>query len=320
MNEYATAPTDIAVSTAVMNRPRSDPWKSILVATDGSADAHAALRAAADLACRSGATLTLVTAYDLPASALYAFPALMGVTDRSPYETAAFTLLEAERSTVAALGAVVDEVYAGMGAIDEVILRVAEQIDADLIVVGNRELRGFKLLVGGSTSAGVVHGAHCPVLIVRGEERSWPPHGVVVGFDHSPASRRAAQAAMAITQLYPDTAMTLIQVLADTAVHPNAVLRTPERVDTEHASLDREAAALGRRIGRPVGTVLAVGDPADVLTKRSDNATTPDLVVVGTRGLGSVRRLVLGSVSTKILHSGHSPLLVMPENGTPESS
>jgi nucleotide-binding universal stress UspA family protein len=314
MNEHAAAPPDLAVGTAIMHRRLSDAWESILVATDGSAAAHAALRAAADLAIRSGATLHLVTAYDLPAFALSAFPTPVGVTDRSPYETAAFALLEAERATAAALGADVSDVYAGIGAIHEMILRVAEQIDADLIVVGNRELGGFKLLVGGSTSAGVVHGAHCPVLIVRGEERSWPPRGVVVGFDYSPAARRAAQAAMTITQLYPDTAMTLIQVLADTAVHPNAVLRTPERVETEHASLDREAAALGRRIGRPVRTVLAVGDPAEVLTKRSDNAAAPNLVVVGTRGLGGVRRLVLGSVSTKILHSGHSPLLVIPEN------
>jgi nucleotide-binding universal stress UspA family protein len=320
MNEHAVAPPDIEVGTVVMNRRWSDAWESILVATDGSADAHAALRAAADLAIRSRATLTLVTAYNFPAYALYAFPAPVGVTDRSPYETEAFALLEAERATVAALGADVSDVYAGMGAIDDVILRVAEQIDADLIVVGNRELHGFKLLVGGSTSAGVVHGANCPVLIVRGEERSWPPQSVVVGFDYSPASRRAAQAAMTITQLYPDTAMTLMQVLADTAVHPNAVLRTPERVETEHASLDREAAPLARRIGRPVGTVLAVGDPADVLTKRSDTAATPDLVVVGTRGLGGVRRIVLGSVSTKILHSGHSPLLVIPQDRTPESS
>ncbi len=320
MNEHAAAPPEIEVGTAVLNRPRSDAWESILVATDGSADAHAALRAAASLAIRSGATLQLVTAYNFPAFALYAFPAPAGATDRSPYETAAFALLEAERATATALGADVSDVYAGMGAIDEVILRVAEQIDADLIVVGNRELHGFKLLIGGSTSAGVVHGAHCPVLIVRGEGRSWPPRGIVVGFDYSPASRRAAQVAMAIAQLYPDTAMTLIQVLADTVVHPNAVLRIPERVETEQTSLDLEAAALGRRIGRQVGSVRAAGDPADVLISRSDKATTPDLVVVGTRGLGSVRRFVLGSVSTRILHSGHSPLLVIPEKRTPESS
>jgi nucleotide-binding universal stress UspA family protein len=320
MNEHVATPPDIGVGTAVVSRRWTGAWKSILVASDGSAVAHAALTAAVDLATRSGASLHLVTAYELPEFALSAFPVPVSVADRSSYEAAAFALLETEGATAAALGADVSGMHTGTGAIHDVIIKVAEQIDADLIVVGNRELHGLKLLVGGSTSAGVVHGAHCPVLIVRGEERSWPPRGIVVGFDYSPASRRAAQTAMAIMRLYPDTAMTLIQVLADSAVHPNAVLRRPERVDTEHASLDLEAAALSRRIGRPVGSVLAVGDPADVLTSRSDSATTPDLVVVGARGLGGVRRLVLGSVSTKILHSGHSPLLVIPENRTPESS
>jgi nucleotide-binding universal stress UspA family protein len=304
----------IETSTATLNR---EGWKTILLATDGSEDAHAALRVAADLAQRAGATLHLVTAYDLPAIALYAFPTTVGPQGRSPFETEAFALLETERTRASKLGAEVSDVHAGMGVIDDVIVRVAEDIDADLIVVGRRELSGLKRLLGESTSAGVMHGACCPVLIVRGGIGSWPPNDVVVGFDYSPESEGAAHAAASVSRMYPGTALTLVQVLEDSAVHPNRVLRTPEGVDVEHRRLDLQAAPLENLAGHAVETVIAVGDPATVLIERADRPSTTKLVVIGTRGLGNVRRLVLGSVSTKVLHSGHSPLLVIPERAIP---
>ena len=68
--------------------------------------------------------------------------------------------------------------------------------------------------------------------------------------------------------------------------------------------------------GRRVDTVTAVGDPVDALIACGCEQPGACLTVVGTRGLGMVRRLFLGSVSTKLLHSGHGALLVVPEHET----
>ena len=56
---------------------------------------------------------------------------------------------------------------AEMGQPVDVILSVAEEEKADLIVLGSRGLGGFQRLMLGSVSDGVLHHAHCPVLIVR---------------------------------------------------------------------------------------------------------------------------------------------------------
>jgi nucleotide-binding universal stress UspA family protein len=61
-----------------------------------------------------------------------------------------------------------------------------------------------------------------------------------------------------------------------------------------------------------VQAAAIVENPADALLAPPVAAAGPALVVVGTRGRGRVRRIVLGNVSNKVLHDSHSPLLVVP--------
>jgi nucleotide-binding universal stress UspA family protein len=96
-------------------------------------------------------------------------------------------------------------------------------------------------------------------------------------------------------------------------MNPNPVLRHPDRVVAEHGRLDREAAEIDDVADLNLATALAVGDAGDVLVARGNTLPLPNLIVIGSRSLGEVRRLVFGGVSTKIHHSGHSPLLVVPE-------
>jgi nucleotide-binding universal stress UspA family protein len=100
-----------------------------------------------------------------------------------PFEADAQALLEAEQRRVEALGVSVSGLHTGRGAVFDVITTAASTIDADLIVVGSRELGGLKRLIVGSVSASVTHAAHRPVLIVRGGPHHWPPEQVIVGVD-----------------------------------------------------------------------------------------------------------------------------------------
>ncbi len=285
---------------------------SILVATDASPDAHMALVAATDLAQRSGAQLHLVNAYNLPAATVYAYSAYLGPDDAmDAFEKAARTVLEKEQVRVESLGGRVSGLHSGRGPIFDVIGSVADQVDADLVVVGSRDIGGLHRLLGGSVSTSVLHSTHRPVLIVLGGKRSWPPTQVIAGVDHSRESKRAALMAASIGRLYGDAVVEVIEVLSDPTA-PTPPYFNLDEVTTEHEHLDALAELLEPVAGRPVSWVTAFGDPASALLARGDQQTGANLIVVGTRGLGGMRRVFLGSVSTKILHSGHTPLLVVP--------
>jgi nucleotide-binding universal stress UspA family protein len=287
-------------------------FRTILVATDGSADAHVALDAAADLAKRSGSTLHLVTAYEAPA-AVYAAPNYLGLGELlGTLEEAARDLLSREKVRVEGLGSSVHGLHAERGPACEAIVQIADMVDADLIVVGSRDSGALRRIIAGSVSTQVLHRTQRPVLIVRGGATSWPPAHMIVGFDRSSTSRCAAQVAASIARLYADASMELLEVVPPPSAQAIGYVSYSDDDEVEQGSLDMLAKSLEDAAGHVITAAQAPGDPAAVLLARANSQTGSSLIVVGSRGLGSVRRLLLGSVSTKLLHSGHTPLLIVP--------
>jgi nucleotide-binding universal stress UspA family protein len=140
-----------------------------VVGTDGSATATAAVQRAAALARSDGATLHVVTAYDpVPdrsqATELESLPEEMRWMG-SPGQAAEDVLSEA---TALLGGREIDvERHARPGDPAEVLLEVADEVDADLLVVGNKGMQGVKRFVVPSVPNRVSHHARCDVLIVN---------------------------------------------------------------------------------------------------------------------------------------------------------
>lgn len=297
---------------------RSVSLRSILLATDGSAAAHFALRAASDLARRSGAALHLVTAYEFAPSSVLAYAPYIGPDSAwDTFEADARKLLDAEYDLVIALGATVGRLHVAGEPAFSAVMDVAETVDADLIVIGSRELDGLKRLLVGSVSEHVVHSVHRPVLIVRGGEGSWPPAQVIVGYDNTSAAKHAARFAATIAHLYKDAEMSLVEAEPALSVAAGRFLTPVDDEQIESGHLHDFARSLDPITGRVVETRVVVGDPADVLIATGRELPGTKLLVVGSRDLGAVRRVLIGSVSTKLLHSGHDALLVVPEHGKP---
>jgi len=144
-------------------------FKSIVVGTDGSDTASQAVRQAIDLARSVDATLELVSAYEpVPAKRLRE-ERLEAPEDLqwaiNPREDVDTTL---EAAAALAREAGVDvNVYARQGDPADAILDVAEEREADLIVVGNKGMTGAKRFLLGSVPNKVSHHAPCSVLIIR---------------------------------------------------------------------------------------------------------------------------------------------------------
>jgi nucleotide-binding universal stress UspA family protein len=141
----------------------------IVVGTDGSETATEAVRQAADLAKQLGATLAIVSAYQpVPPSRLreerQQVPDDLSHTV-GPREDVDATLAEAAK--LSQKKGVDVETFARQGDPADAILDVAEEGDADLIVVGNKGMTGAKRFLLGSVPNKVSHHAPSSVLIVR---------------------------------------------------------------------------------------------------------------------------------------------------------
>jgi len=144
-------------------------FKSIVVGTDGSDTAKQAVQQAIELALAIGAKLEIVSAYepvpsqrlreerrDAPEDLQWAI---------NPREDVDATLQTAvEQAGEAGVNA---DVYPRKGDPADAILDVAEEQDADLIVVGNKGMTGAKRFLLGSVPNKVSHHAPCSVLIIR---------------------------------------------------------------------------------------------------------------------------------------------------------
>jgi len=61
----------------------------------------------------------------------------------------------------------------------------------------------------------------------------------------------------------------------------------------------------------PVRTVVKFGDPGKVILEEAKESSV-DFIVMGYRGLGPVKRAILGSVATHVLHETHCPVMIVP--------
>jgi len=191
--------------------------------------------------------------------------------------------------------------------------------DADLLVLGARGLGGFKGLLLGSVSQQCVQHSKVPVAIVRdGATTADRPERVVVGIDGSPTSQRALRWA-ADEAAARDASLVVVHAWQPVVVPAGMPL--PGGTDAEAI---REAAQrmVDEQIGDLAGASRAVpveiAIVCDVAARAVlEAAADASLVVVGSRGRGGFKGLLLGSVSSQIVHHAPCPVVVVPPEATP---
>src|SRR5262245_51650768 len=215
--------------------------------------------------------------------------------------------VEAARATLAPRGFSIESEVA-VGDPRQQIVDVANRWAADLIVVGARGAGLIKRFLLGSVSLAVPRHAHCPVLVVKGRPRKLA--SVLVGMDGSDDSLQAVRFLQSFA-LLRRTKVRLLSVVErlpypTTAPGPirGQLRRMLEELEAERRGeldkvLERAAAQLDDKLTR-VTRSTPTGNPADEIIAAANGYDT-DLVVVGARGKGGMARLLLGSVSEKVL-------------------
>ncbi|OPG09314.1 universal stress protein [Microbispora sp. GKU 823] len=182
-------------------------------------------------------------------------------------------------------------------------------VDADLLVLGNHGIGGFRGLLLGSVAYGVAGHAPCDVVVVR-EVPSAPRPEIVVAIDGSSACAKVLDFAFAEAALRGEGLR---------AVHAYSTLEAgggfaplPDDFDDEKVEVRmvREVLAGRRELYPDVKVVEEVvrGHPVDVVRQASAGA---DLLVIGSQGHGEFGGLVLGSVCQAMLHHATCPMAVV---------
>ena len=137
----------------------------IVVGADDSLTARRALEAASELAAMSAGTLHIVSAYDKVTVSQSNLPAeFAGMATSGGAEALLQSL-----SFVAKGKGVEPVLHAVMGDPAEAIIATSDEVGADLIVVGNKGMKGARRVLG-SVPNSVAHGANCSVAIIDTRE------------------------------------------------------------------------------------------------------------------------------------------------------
>ncbi|MFD6143021.1 universal stress protein [Promicromonospora sp. NPDC060271] len=310
----------------------------VLVGVDGSAASLHALDWATAYARRVGWALHIVCSYSLPSfTAASLDGGYAALDDTTIQEGAKSVLAEAEARVADAGVRATTEVATG----DAAGVLVELSGDYGLAVVGTRGRGGFTERLLGTVSSALPAHARCPVVVVplraeanRGVSWNVPGSGaptdaetstttpesaeirevrrIVVGVDGSPQAERALQHAILQANAWGAelTAVTGVPV-----GNSGMLAWLPSNIDREQVLADigagmdvlvdkYEAQNPGLRIRR----IVLDGTGAELLTEFS---TASDLVVLGSRGRGGFRGLLLGSTSQAVLHHAACPVLVV---------
>ncbi|MFC7658960.1 universal stress protein [Pseudonocardia benzenivorans] len=281
--------------------------RGVVVGVDGSEAAAGAVRWAAQEAARRHLPLRLVAAVD------WAVPAGIGAVDLQP-EIFRDAIEAAAQEWLAHARAVAEDVAPELGTETEVRGGVPaavlhqESETAELLVVGNRGVGGFAGLFAGSVSIAAAASAHCPVVVVRGTPM--PDGPVVVGVDGSPVSEPALSFAFTAASAR-GSGLVAVHAWSDSTLDAAgwALLEWDAIEAGERELLAERLAGWSEKYPDVVVTREVVRDnPAAALVSRSRRA---QLVVVGSRGRGSVRGALLGSVSQVLLRHAGCPVAVV---------
>jgi nucleotide-binding universal stress UspA family protein len=198
-----------------------------------------------------------------------------------------------------------------------------------VLVCGTRGRGAFTRALLGSTSSSLLHNTDVPLLIVPdgGGALDGP---VVVAYDGSEGARRAIEA---VGRLLSGRATVVVHawepVFHRSLEHrahalgrvddlPQMVVQLHEALADAAATTTEEGVAAARAAGlEAVGDTVEADDGAWRAVAAAARAHGASAIATGTRGLGAARSVLLGSVSSSLVHNAEVPVLVVPGAGSP---
>lgn len=287
------------------------PTDAVIVGLDGSERDATCLAWAAGAATRARKPLHLIHARETAAE--------LGASDPAAVRGVAAAILYADDSVLEDAIASATEQWPDLtttgsepwGNPERVLVEASE--GAHLVVVGSRRLSGLQRLLLGRSALAVAMHAKCPVVLLPDGARTDAEGPVVVGVDGSEHAQRAADRAFWIAGVRGTSVRVVICWYLE--VVDGSVVTTPEnpawaQVEDKYRTIAENLLkpVRGRYPDVPYEIAVRRGDAPQILTEESSAAS---LLVMGSRGRGGFRGMLLGSVTHKVIETAACPVMVI---------
>lgn len=286
---------------------------AILVPVDGSATAHAAMLFAVRLLHARGAGRLVLLNVQPPVESGLVRAQLSAATIEAGLRGWGEDVLRPCREHLDRLG-VAHSAHVEIGHFGVTIAEAPERFACGEIVMGSRGSGPMAKLVVGSVATQVVHAAKAPVTLVkRTADGPAPFDPVLVAIDGSDNANRAVRYLIERWRGCPAINVKLLHVRELFAVSPgedDALPAGARRVAMTPEEATHEARRLLQEAGIPYLVDIRFGDPG-VAIARAASADGCSHIVMGTRGLGALDALLLGSVAYTTLHAADVPVTLV---------
>lgn len=278
-------------------------YRKILVAVDGSSSGRNALKQAIRIACREGCWVTVVSVIPPYAGDL----SLTGVGDirkalREPAEKALAEAVETARAENGSIKTVLEE-----GEPHERIVDLAQAENFDLVVTGRRGVRSIERVLVGSVAARVIGYSQVDVLVVPdGTSMGW--HKILLPTDGSKYSTASRDKAINFAANYGGElkVVSVVDVPAEFyAEAPKAV----EDLTRKAKGFVADVKTTAETAGIKTSTFVGEGETFRVITDLAKSEKA-DVIFMGSHGRKGIRRLLMGSVTEKVIGYAPCPVLI----------
>ncbi len=204
------------------------------------------------------------------------------------------------------------------------LARALDELQPALIVLGSSKRSAIGSVFVGTTAERVIHASSCPVAVVpKGYER--PEGGVkVIGAAYSPSDegREALHAAASLARAGGARVRAIMVLDPSHAGEQSSSMMAGQHHSTSPSEGDAAVERLSEKaelteavakLGVDAETDVLVTDAADGLVAASQNV---DLLIMGSRGLGPKRAVLLGSVSRRVAERSACPVVILPRGAT----
>lgn len=299
-------------------------FNNILCATDFSEFSNRTIPYGVALAKEFGAKLFVCHVIDLSSVTIYGEFQLDPVGQQNRIKEEAHAQLDKMLSDQP----IEWEPLISVGQTADEISRIVDENKIDLVISATRGRSGLKRLILGSVTERLMRTLSCPLLVVQSPEHEFVDsvaqkiklEKILVGCDFSPDSSLAFDYALSLAQEF-ESELHLAHVLEPPAAQE---LQKSKKMAAEEAQDDVINDLLTRKLQDMVPedarnwcipqTKLLVGHPYDRLVHYAESEKL-DMIVLGVRGHGLMKTLLLGSTTDRVVRNAPCPVLSV---GRPE--